>query len=90
MTISEFNPDCMDIEELDTFGRRFATDDYQARAFFEGAPDGYMTAYAHLIMYAILKSRAMELRANGDIQGALWCEGICERIYSALPDFARW
>lgn len=44
-------------------------------------------AYAN---YAANKATAMECRLRGDIQGALMYERICDNIYNALPDFAKW
>lgn len=40
--------------------------------------------------YAINKAVAMDCRASGKIQEAATYEGICERIYAALPDGAKW
>lgn len=40
--------------------------------------------------YAINKAVAMDCRAAGKIQEAAMYEAICERIYNALPDGAKW
>jgi hypothetical protein len=51
---------------------------------------GTVTAARDLANYASNKATAMQCRARGDIRGAQMYEAICERIYSGLPDFARW
>jgi hypothetical protein len=51
---------------------------------------GTVTAARDLANYASNKATAMQCRARGDISAAQMYEGICERIYSGLPEFARW
>lgn len=48
------------------------------------------TAFAELCLYAITKARAMECRADGNIDEALAHERQCERLYRGLPAWARW
>ena len=40
--------------------------------------------------YAANKATAMGLRLAGKIADAMTYEGICERLYNQLPEFARW
>lgn len=40
--------------------------------------------------YAHNKATAMRCQLAGDILAASKYEAICERIYSGLPEFARW
>ena len=52
-----------------------------------GCPYGVAHDLAH---YAKMKLSAMEKRAAGDLNTATIYERICERIYSNLPEYARW
>lgn len=61
-----------------------------ARELFPDRPKGFCTATKDLGAYAANKVVARNLRLKGDIAQALEYEGICERIYNSLPDFARW
>lgn len=60
------------------------------RIMFPTLPACYATAASALAAYAVNKATAMTCRARGDIQAAQIYEGICERIYADLPEFARW
>jgi len=60
------------------------------RELFPEGGEGTKRAAADLASYASNKATAMQCRARGDIGAALTYEGICERIYAALPAFARW
>jgi len=51
---------------------------------------GTKRATADLANYASNLHTARECRRRGDIVAAQMYEGVCERIYSRLPDFARW
>ena len=62
----------------------------QAANVFPGRPRGYVRLVKDLANYACNKSVAMKCRADGKIQEAQMYEEICERIYTELPDFARW
>jgi hypothetical protein len=61
-----------------------------ARKWFPTCPKGYVRATKDLGHYAANKATAMELRIEGKIQTALMYEGICDRIYAELPDYAKW
>lgn len=43
-----------------------------------------------LSTYANRKADAMECRAKGHIAQAIDHERVCERLYSKLPQWARW
>jgi hypothetical protein len=83
------NFDAMEPDALMTFWR-----DHQAgrgrKVLFPDGGVGTFKATASLANYASNKATAIRCRLNGDIETALMYEGICDRIYSALPDFARW
>lgn len=51
---------------------------------------GSRRATADLANYASNKATAMQCRLRGDITTALRYEGICDRIYKALPEVAQW
>ncbi len=40
--------------------------------------------------YASAKAAAIEARLAGHIESALRYESACDRIYSNLPEYARW
>lgn len=61
-----------------------------AELLFDGRHKGYIRAAKDVANYASNKATAMQCRLRGDIQTALMYEGICERIYQSLPEFARW
>lgn len=53
-------------------------------------PRGAVRVVKDLANYACNKSVAMKEREQGRIKTALDYEGICERIYARLPDWAKW
>jgi hypothetical protein len=57
---------------------------------FPGRGKGVVTATHNLASYASNKATAMQCRIRGEIESAMMYEGICDRIYAKLPDFARW
>ncbi len=61
-----------------------------ARGLFPLRQPGYVRAARDLANYASNKAAAMLCREIGTIDSALMYEGICDRIYDGLPDFARW
>jgi hypothetical protein len=61
-----------------------------ARELFPDRPHRYVRTARDLANYASNKATAMRCRARGDIATAQMYEGICERIYDALPAYARW
>lgn len=61
-----------------------------ARILFPGRPEGYVRAAKDVYHYASNKLTAMGCRARGDISAACMYEGICDRIYAQLPEYARW
>ena len=88
------NLDGVDKDDLLAFARQYsAPQQGYTHILFPDQHTGFgpPTGVAHdLARYASNKARAMELRAAGDIQTAGIYERICERIYSNLPDYARW
>lgn len=46
--------------------------------------------YGRLACYAEDKAKAMELRAQGDIEAALSFEKAADRQYKLLPTWAQW
>lgn len=61
-----------------------------AREWFPDRPKGYVRATRDIGNYAANKASAMRCRTVGDILGAQIYELICERIYSQLPNWAKW
>lgn len=61
-----------------------------ARVLFPSQPKGYVRTTRDLGCYASNKATAMRERLAGRINSALMYEGICERIYDSLPEYARW
>lgn len=57
---------------------------------FPERPERYARTTRQLAQYAANKSAAIGCRIRGEIARALVYEGICERIYDALPVFAHW
>ena len=85
------NLDATDIDDLRAFHDRLRKHLVaEARKLFPDRPQGYLRAARTLKHYASNKATAMELRLAGKINDALTYEGICDRLYSQLPDFARW
>ena len=60
-----------------------------ARQLFPNREKGYVRATKMLGCYASNKATAISCRLNGQIDSALMYEGICDRIYNELPDWAR-
>lgn len=88
-----FNPDAeMDREELMKWiqfignGRR----PLNVANFWFPNERGRLIAVINLRQYLWNKYTAMGLRLAGNINRALEYEGICDRIYNRLPDYARW
>jgi hypothetical protein len=59
------------------------------RALFPSGGNGTRLATADLANYASNKAAAIRCRERGNITGAQMYEGICDKIYSELPDFAK-
>ena len=85
------NFDAMDESELQAWWKEHQQiTRTQAATIFPGRPKGYLRITQDLANYAVNKITAMQLRLKGKIEQAQVYEGICERIYADLPDFARW
>ena len=85
------NLDAMEEEELwkwSTFCRQVRPLG-AARALFPERPKGYVTATKDLGNYAVNRAVAIRARLDGQIETALLYEGICDRIYQRLPEWAR-
>ncbi|MHC4299607.1 MAG: hypothetical protein ACYS7Y_20195 [Planctomycetota bacterium] len=61
-----------------------------ARRLFPEMPSGVLQVVRDLKNYAWNKVTAMACRSRGEIDTAIMYEGICERIYEDLPEYARW
>jgi hypothetical protein len=83
------NLDAMSIEELMAFWFEHQHGRNSKELFPDGGK-GTRTATNDLSCYASNIATAKRCRLNGDIPTALMYEGICERIYSRLPEDARW
>ena len=92
MTINDFNPDAMTIEELWQIWQRSNSvrPIRFAREMFPTKPAGYVRAARDLGHYVSNKATAMRCRLAGQIQTAVAYEDICDRIYNQLPEYARW
>lgn len=62
----------------------------QYRDIFPDGGKGTKRAVADLANYASNLATARQCRARGDINTAKSYEAICEKIYRALPQFAKW
>lgn len=57
---------------------------------FPATFDLHLRILEQLWTYAAHKAAAMDLRALGRIQAALFHERACEAAYRCLPEYARW
>jgi hypothetical protein len=91
-TIEDINLDGMNEDELwAIWGRTNSVRPIAfARQLFPLAPKGYVRATKDLGHYASNKATAMMCRRQGAIQSASMYEGIADRIYAKLPEYARW
>lgn len=62
----------------------------ELRAVYEENKGRRPRVRSDVAAYAINKAVAMDCRASGKIEEAAKYEAICERIYNALPDGAKW
>ena len=83
------NLDATTINELMAFWMRHQGG-RQARSLFRDGGVGTRKATGALANYASNKATAMSCRLRGDINSALMYEGIADRIYDHLPEWARW
>lgn len=83
------NLDDMTQEDLNAFINKHHKGRQYRELFPEGGR-GTQTAAKDLYHYATNKHCAMSQRNIGNVQTALGYEGICQKIYDALPTFARW
>lgn len=85
------NLDAMSPEELAHFACQYRGNSRSRAAhLFPKNPKGRVRAMKDLVCYARNKEMAMRCRLRGEIQTALRYEEICDRIYSELPDWAKW
>ena len=85
------NLDAMEHDDLMAFWREAAHHPIQVgRRLFPERPKGYAAATKRLANYASNKATAMACRLKGRIAEAQQYETICDKIYEALPGFARW
>jgi hypothetical protein len=83
------NLDCQSSDDLMAFWLRHQRG-RKVRELFPAGGKGTRRATADLANYASNKATAQDCRLRGDIKAALIYEGICDRIYDRLPEFARW
>ena len=83
------NLDAMTVDELQVFASAHRGMAPGRKMFPEGGK-GTNIAARDLVAYAWNKSTAMQCRLRGDISTAWRYEGICDRIFDRLPEFARW
>lgn len=92
LKFADFNPDCMDIDEVRKHRDWLAAD--QARAAREWFPDERpelrLRRVANAEVYCYAKVRAMEFRLAGQIQSATAWERVCDLVYIKLPLPIRW
>lgn len=90
----DFAFDCIDHltkDECFAFWAKYQNPTRKAAAeLFGGSHVGYIRAAKDLANYASNKGAAIGCRTQGDTSRALMYEGICDKIYAGLPDFARW
>ena len=82
------NLDGMDSEDLMSFWSKHQRGQGY-RAFFPNGGKGTINATGDLAAYACNKATAMSCRAAGNIKSALCYEDICDKIYAAMPAWAR-
>ena len=94
LTLTEPGPpnlDAMTERELRSFWHATYVGGWAvARFLFPDRPKNYVSATRALGNYASNKGTAMACRLRGAIQEATVYEGIADRIYDDLPDYARW
>jgi hypothetical protein len=86
------NLDGMDQDDLHAFvaATRSINRQRAGRRMFPGGPPGVLQAVRHLNSYAWNKAKAMSYRKRGKIHMAIRHECVCEKIYTELPEYARW
>jgi hypothetical protein len=84
------NLDAMTSDELMTFWMRHQGGRQGYRELFPNGGPGTIRATSKLACYASNKATAMTCRLDGRIDTALMYEGIADRIYNELPDWAKW
>lgn len=95
MTNNVPNLDCMHEMDLLEFSRHHIHG-VGFKALFPGREVGAIglpspvSATVDLAHYAQLKATAMQCRLRGEIPRALTYEGLCEKLYESLPEWARW
>jgi hypothetical protein len=93
MLATELNLDSMKYEELVNFASKFIGNGPRpikaARELFPTRPKGYVESTRGLRNYAWNKAAAIGCRLAGKIDSAILYEAICDRIYIALPDYAK-
>lgn len=83
------NLDCESLDDLMAFWMKHQSGRDSLDLFPKGG-HGTMIATRDLANYASNKATAMRCRLRGEIKTARYYEGICDKIYASLPEFARW
>lgn len=83
------NLDAMSADDLMKFWFKHQRG-WKRTELFPAGGKGTQHATALLSAYASNKATAITCRERGDIEAAMIYEGIADRIYGELPDFARW
>lgn len=85
------NLDAMSEDELMVFYNKHRLHRRKdAEALVGDKRPGYTNIAGSLAHYSINKAVAMKCRREGNINGALCYENICERIYHRLPEDIQW
>lgn len=85
------NFDAMTKDELMSFWFKYSRASRSEAAELVGhRRPGFTIAVRQLANYAANKGAAASCRLQGNIQGALCYENICDSIYDALPQDVRW
>lgn len=85
------NLDVMSADDLLAFWNRYQHASKASRlTLFGRTGKGTVSACRAVANYASNKATAMQCRERGHIETARQCEGIADRIYNTLPDYARW
>jgi len=92
-TAMDLNLDSMTHDELVQFASEFIGHGVRpisaARELFPDRTRGIVRATIDLRNYAWNKATAIQCRLDGKVGAALMHEGICDRIYSHMPEWAK-
>lgn len=84
------NLDDISMDELDNLRIIFRDKPVEVARFVFPDKEDRTDTILSLFLYASLKKYARKARLSGFIQDALRDEAECEKIYTSLPEYARW